>query len=374
MRRLVTVFLGIGLIGIGGFIAYSLANTEKPQRPTNEKVIPTAFTTRVENSTVPIVVVETGRLRASNRIELFTEVQGVMEQTRKELKPGTEYRKGETLVHIRSDEFNANLQAQKSTLQNMITAILPDLRLDFPEAYPKWDAYVRNFDMNKPVKPLPEPSSEKEKFFVTGKNIYTTYYSTKNMEIILSKYTLRAPYDGIIIDGMVTPGTLVRQGQKLGEFIDPTLFELEVAVSKSLIDALRIGQEVRIGDPDDSSKEWFGTIKRINGMVDVSTQTVLVFIELRGKDLKEGMFLQAEIQGKQIENAIEIQRNLIVDGDKVYVVTDEDVLQLVPVEPMFYYQKTVVVRGLPEGATLLSKPVPGSYSGMEVQKFDAPAL
>lgn len=372
MRKYVTVILGLGIVIAGVFIARSLANTKKPSRPENEKVIPTAFTQIVTNSTIPIIIRESGRLQAKNRIELYSEVQGVMEQTRKELKPGTEYRKGETLVHIRSDDYTANLQAQKSTLQNLVTSILPDLRLDYPEAYPQWDAYIRNFEMNKPISELPEPSSEKEKFFITGKNIYTTYYATKNMEIILSKYTLRAPYNGILIEALVTPGSLVRQGQKLGEFIDPTIFELEVSISKSLMNALSIGQKAQISDPDDMEKEWFGSIKRINGKVDRNTQTVLVFIELKGANLREGMYLQANINGKQEQNAMEIQRNLLVDASNIYAITNENTLDLVPVELVFYNLNTVVVKGLKNGETILVKPVPGAYAGMEVRLNETP--
>ena len=79
---------------------------------------------------------------------MFAEVQGVMESPRKEFKPGSVYKKGETMVNIRSEDFYANLQAQKSSLVNLITSILPDLRLDFPDAYQKWDEYVRSFNID----------------------------------------------------------------------------------------------------------------------------------------------------------------------------------------------------------------------------------
>ena len=234
IRKIISIIAGILLIVAGFFIAKSLANTDKGQRPQPEKVTPTVFIEKVINTDVPVEIIESGRLVAKNRIELFSEVQGVMEQTGKEFKPGSNYKRGEIMVRIRDDDFYANLQAQKSTLQNLITSILPDLRLDFPDAYKKWDEYVRNFDMNKSVLPLPETTSEKEKFFVTGRNIYTTYYNTKNSEIIWQKYNLMAPFSGILTDAFVTPGSLVRPGQRLGVFIDPSVYELEVAVSKSL--------------------------------------------------------------------------------------------------------------------------------------------
>ena len=245
---------------------------------------------------------------------------------------------------------------------------MPDLRLDYPDAYKKWDDYLRNFDMDKPVAELPEPSTDKEKFFVTGRNIYTTYYNTKNMEITLSKYRLRAPYNGVLTDALVTPGSLIRPGQKLGEFIDPNIYEMEVAVNKSILPALQVGKNVLVRDAENHSNETRGKIVRINGKVDRTTQTVKVFIELHGDHLKEGMYLEAIMDGQPVPESMEIARSLLVDESKVYVVQDST-LQLVDVEPVFFNQNTVVVRGLEDGQVIITRAVPGAYAGIEVKRY-----
>ncbi len=366
MRKIITIVLGIILIAAGIFIARTLANNERQQRPQQGKVVPTVFIDTVRNTDVPVEVIESGRLIAKNRIELFSEVQGVMEPNAKEFKPGVRYNKGEILVRIRDEDFYANLQGQKSNLQNLITSILPDLRLDFPDAYTKWDDYIRNFDMDKPVQPLPETTSEKEKFFITGRNIYTTYYNTKNSEIIWRKYNLIAPFSGILTEAVVTPGTLIRQGQKLGEFIDPTIYELEVAISKTFMPNLSVGHSVIIRDTETSGKEWNGKIVRINGKVDPSTQTVQVFIQLTGRDLREGMYLEAVINGQKEKNAYELNRSLVVDQTKLYVVRD-NILDLVTIDPVYTTQRTIIVRGLNDGDQVLTKAIPGAYAGMEVK-------
>jgi len=369
MRKLVTIIIGIILVAGSGYIAYDLSNREEKRRPQNEKVAPTVFIETVKNKNTEVSVVESGRLLAKHRIEIFAEVQGVMQPTNREFKPGSKYRKGETIVSIRNDDFYANLQSQKSNLQNLITSILPDLRLDYPEAYQKWDGYVRNFDMDKPIVKLPETSSDKEKFFITGRNIYTTYYSTKNLEIILNKYNLRAPYNGVLTDALVTPGSLVRPGQKLGEYIDPSVYEMEVSVNKSILHSLKVGQNVSVRDAENISQNWNGKIIRINGRVDRTTQTVMVYIELRGEELREGMYLEAIMNGEEIENSVEISRSLLVDESKVYVVKD-GALDLVNITPVFFNEKTVIVKGLGDGQQLVSKAIPGAYAGMEIKIFE----
>ncbi len=366
MRKAINVVLGIAIVIGAVFGAKAIIAGKKKRKPKNEKVVPTVFVEQVNNASIPINIKESGRLMAKRRLEIFAEVQGVMEGTGKEFKPGKTYRRGETLVKIRSTDYYANLQAQKSVLQNMITSILPDLRLDYPKAYQRWDAYLKDFRMDRPIQPLPEPTSDKEKFFVTGKNIYTTYYNTKNLEIIYQKYTLRAPFSGILIESQVNQGTLIRPGQKLGTLIDPKLFELEVSVSKSLIPSLSVGQTVSVIDPVNTTLRYEGKIGRVNGMVNTGTQTVQVFIEVKGADLKEGMYLEAVVNGKEKENAFEIERSLLVDNNKVFAINDS-VLIMHPVKVVHKTQNTVVVEGLPQGAQILRKSVPGAYSGMQVK-------
>ncbi len=365
MNKVISIVLGILLLA-GGFFAFKmLAGTEKKTKADSEEIIQTVFVKKVENSNNPVTVVESGRLVAKHRIEIFAEVQGVMETNGKEFKPGVHYSRGQTIVKIRSNDFAANLQAQKSTLVNLITSILPDMRLDYPDAFQKWDNYVKNFDMHKPVPELPEADSEKEKFFLTGRNIYTTYYNTKNMEIVLSKYNLRAPFNGILTEALVTPGTLVRQGQKIGEFIDPSVYELEVAISKSLLSSLEVGKKVTVRDAESTGKEWSGEVIRINGRVDPTTQTVQVFIQVKGDGLREGMYLEAVIVGEEKENTFEVARSLLINDLEIYVVKDS-ILTLKPVTPVFYASKFSLISGLEDGDLVINRIVPGAYPGMKV--------
>gem|GEM_PF-5260202 len=53
----------------------------------------------------------------------------------------------------------------------------------------------------------------------------------------------------------------------------------------------------------------------------------------------------------------------------VYIVKDS-LLELAPVKPVYFNEKTVVVKGLKDGDILVSKPVPGAYTGMHVQLFN----
>jgi membrane fusion protein (multidrug efflux system) len=365
MRKSVSIILAILILIGGGYAASLLMNREKRQRPTIEKVKPTVFTAKVSNGDVQVFIEESGRLTAKYRADLYAEVQGVMETTARDFKPGSTFNKGDIMVKIRENDYYANLQAQKSVLQNLITSVLPDLRLDYPDVYKKWDNYLKNFDMDKPIGKLPETSSDKEKFFITGKNIYTTYYNTKNLEIILSKYTLRAPFNGILTEALVNPGTVVRPGQKLGELIDPSVYELELAISKSILPDLIIGKSVKVFDIENRELSWNGKISRINGRVNTATQTVQVFVEVKGQALREGMFLNASISAKPKQNAFELPRSLLIDDTNLYIVKDS-VLQVVAISILHTTTESIIIRGLEDGTDVVIRPVAGGYNGLQV--------
>ncbi len=209
MRNTILSILGVVLIIGAYFGGKYIANSKKKRRPVPEKVVKTVFTDTVENSTVQIVIPANGSLVAKRRVELYAEVQGAFKTSGKLFKPGQEYRSGETLIRINATEYYASVQSAKSNLYNAIAAIMPDLRLDFPDFFQKWQDYLSSFDLNKSTPKLPEITSEKENYFITGRGIVSNYYNVKNLEQRLAKYTIRAPFSGILTEALVTEGSLI---------------------------------------------------------------------------------------------------------------------------------------------------------------------
>jgi multidrug efflux pump subunit AcrA (membrane-fusion protein) len=365
MRKIILSLLGVLLIIAAFMLAKSMiANKQKP-KPRFSKTIKTVFIEKVTNKEIPIVIKASGNLVAKNKIELFSEVQGVLHTTQKDFKAGVRFSKNETLLNINSDEFYASLQSQKSNLINSITAIMPDIRLDYPTAFNKWQAYLSAFDVNKTTPELPKFSSEKEKYFVSGKGITTAYFNVKNLEVKLKKYSINAPYNGILTEAFVSEGSLVRSGQKLGEFIDPSIFEMEVSVNAAFADLLKIGNTVALTNLE-RTKSYNGKVIRVNGKVDLASQTIKVFIEVAHQDLKDGMYLEANIVGKSEKNAFEISRKLLINNNSVYVVKDT-ILNLVTVNPVYFNAETVVIKGLQNNTAILTQSVPGAFDGLVVK-------
>ena len=367
-RKIILSVLGVLLIIASIYGAIAIVNSKNTPKPRPDKVVKTVFVDTVKNGTVDIVVPANGNLRAKQRVELYSEVQGVFNRGVKLFRAGREYRAGETIIKIDASEYAASVQSAKSNLYNLITSIMPDLRLDYPEVFDKWQNYLNGFDMAKTTPKLPEMASDREKYFISGRGILTSYYNIKNLEQRLSKYRISAPFGGVLTEALVTEGTLIRAGQKLGEFINTDVYELEVAVSKTYSDLLKLGETVKLVDLE-GSKTYQGTVARINGNVDQESQTIRAFIEVKDDNLKEGMYLEANLSAKEETNAIEVDRGLLLEDNKIFVVRDS-ILDLIEVNPVYFSNKKVVLKDVPDGLTIISKPVVGAYAGMLVKIYD----
>nr|WP_299214772.1 HlyD family efflux transporter periplasmic adaptor subunit [uncultured Allomuricauda sp.] len=370
MRKLIISAVVGGLIIFGSlYFAGLIAESKDSRRPKLQKVVKTVFVDTVKNSIIPIVVPANGNLKAKRRVELFSEVQGVFRSGSKLFRTGQEYNAGQTLIRIDASEYYASVQSAKSNLYNLLTSIMPDLRLDYPEIYPKWQEYLNGFDLNSTTPMLPEMESEKEKFFISGRGIISNYYNVKNLEQRLSKYNISAPFKGVLTDALVTEGTLVRVGQKLGEYINIGVYELEVSISKTYGDFLKVGKKVALSNLD-KTQEYMGEVSRVNGRVDQNSQTITVFIEVSGDNLKEGQYLEANLQAKEESNAIEIDRSLLLENNQIFVVRDS-ILDLIDVIPVYFTDKKVVLKNVPDSEVIIAKALTGAYSGMLVKVFDA---
>ncbi len=367
MRNIVLSLLGLLLIVGAYFIGQKIANGNKKQRPAPAKVVKTVFTDTVQNGVVQIVIPANGNLIAKRRVELYSEVQGVFRGTGKLFRPGQTYNNGQTIIRVDAAEYYASVQSAKSNLYNSIAAIMPDLRLDFPDIFPKWQSYLNGFDLEKSTPKLPEMTSEKENFFITGRGIVSSYYNVKNLEQRLGKFNIRAPFTGILTEALVTEGSLIRNGQKLGEFIDPSVYEMEVALGKRYANLLKVGETVVLNTLD-KSKTYSGRVSRVNGSIDATTQTINAYIEVIDNDLKEGMYLEANLNAKSESDAIEVSRSLISDQNQMFVVKDS-LLDLIDVNPVYFSNTKAVVKGIPNGTVIISKPTPGAYAGMLVQAY-----
>ena len=358
------------LVLFGGVFAMQFLAKQKEPPPPKAKTVKTARevkTMEVKNQMVANSLDIQGRLVAFDKIDIFAEVSGTLENTSRAFKVGNYFKKGAVLIKINQDEARLNLLAQRSSLLNAITQMLPDLKIDYTDSFDQWKNYVDQFDPEKPIQPFPKSNNDQEKYFIASKNILNQYYTIKSTETRLAKYTIYAPFSGVLTATDINPGSLVRVGQKLGELMNTGNYELEAAVALSDLRNIKVGNTVQLRS-DAIDGEWTGRIKRIDNQIDPTSQTVKLFIGVSGQNLREGMYLIGDVKASPIDDAVRIPRDLLIDQKAVYAVRDSQLI-LEDVSIVKISGPDVIIKGLDDGTVILKKPVNGAFVGMKVREL-----
>jgi len=370
MRQKLRMWLSAGAILVIGIILYQILSGQKAPIQRRQKADDgrRIKLITVKNQDVSTILHMTGPLYAYDKVELYAEVSGVLLNTPKRFKEGVEFKIGESLLRIDDSVYRNNVLSQRSAFLNQLTLLLPDLMIDFPESGNLWAGYLKNFKLNAPLLPLPEPMNDQERYYIASRNIYNQYYTVKSMEATLEKYTLKAPFNGLVTEAGINPGTLVRVGQKLGEFTDPDLYEMEASISHRLAGRIAINQPVELTS-EDLPGRFKGMIKRINQVIDRSSMTVKVYIHTRDKRLKDGMYMSASVEAKPILNAFSLSRDLMVKENRLYAVRDS-VLFLEPVMVAAEMGDQLIVQGLTDGMLILGEPWPEAREGIKLPRIE----
>ena len=371
-RTIFSILIGMLILAGGYFGNQYLGNLkEEPVKKEIPKRIKSVDVEPVTNANIATTLEVQGRLEAYNKIALFSEMGGAI-KTSKPFKKGTYFSKGEVMLRIDDVEVRLNLQAQKATLMNAVAMMMPDLKIDYPESFPAWEQYLSSFNVDAPIKAMPEPVNQREKLFVAGRNLFTQYYSIKGQEERLSKYVLYAPFSGVLTTAVINEGAVIRPGQQLGELMATGYYELVATVPLSQLDFLKPGGQVELTS-EDIDGNWTGKVRRISDQIDPTSQTVNVYIGVSGKGLREGMYLRGAAAARTLANVVEIDRDLLLDEKEVYIVKNDTMLVLHPVTVQKFNRESVLVSGLPNGTKLLTSSVAGAFDGMRVKLKGAEA-
>ena len=325
----------------------------------SQKLVSTEIVELTDNIVkIPI----SGKLKSVNEINIISEVSGVFQADR--FKTGIKFTKGDTLGYIKHDEVKNNLNSQKSKLLNQVSRLVSEIKFDYPESYDIWLNFMSNIQFNKPLPNLPKVSNSKFKNYLSGKELYTVYYSTKTIEDKLSKHIIISNFNGILSEVNIKTGTIVVFGQKIGKFQDPSILEFES--STNIKNTLLIKKKQRVIIQSDLLDGIYeGSVSRINKTIDESSQNMSVFIQISDENLYSGMYVHGNILVGENENSFSIKRSLL-NNNKIYIIKDNILIEK-EINIIQIIEERAIIKGLDNGDEILSEPIKGSYSGMNIR-------
>jgi multidrug efflux pump subunit AcrA (membrane-fusion protein) len=204
---------------------------------------------------------------------------------------------------------------------------------------------------------------------------------------------IRAPYDCQVLEQSVDVGQLVSPGTTLGRVFATDFLEVRLPLPERDLRFLRLPESFRDqlvkGPPvkvflraqvAGRPVRWEGEINRVEGAVDAATRQMVAVARIpdpyaaKGEGvppLKIGQFVEADISGETLTEVFVIPRSVVRAGNEIILITEQDTLHRVFIEPLTGDEKQVVIsasqpNGPREGDRLCVTPIPFPAEGAKV--------
>lgn len=255
-------------------------------------------------------------------------------------------------------EAQYTLRARKSTFINLIANLLPDIKIDFPSEYDKWNNYIQAIKLNKPLPELPVWKSDKEKIFLSTQSVLSEYFTIKNLDEQLKKYAVYAPFSGTITSVNVNEYSVVSPGTKVIAVSQTSNYEMAVSIPYSQIDKVKVNDKATIYTTS-GTKKGEGKIIRISEVINNTTQSVDVYVKpvaLDGFSFIEGEYLKVEVQSENEASGYTVPF-LAVKESMVYLYQSDSTLTKSRVDIINETEEGYFISGLSDGDLIITQEV-----------------
>ena len=207
----------------------------------------------------------------------------------------------------------------------------------------------------------------------------------------LKRTKIRAPFDGRLLFPQVDLGQYVSKGQALGRLYSTGLAEIRLPLTDRQLRYLDLPFGVRPGDdalPETPvtvratvggrPAEWQGRLHRMEGAVDPDSRVWFAVVRVddpyglehaaQTTPLAVGLFVEAEIQGRTVENIFRVPRSALRDEDGVLIADADNRLRRRKVEVLRTdFQSALISSGLEPGDRVCVSPVEAFVDGLLVK-------
>lgn len=155
----------------------------------------------------------------------------------------------------------------------------------------------------------------------------TAKYAYENAEIQQAKMSVKAPFDGVIVElPYHTDGVRVDQGQTMLKVMQYDKLLMDVKLPEKHLPEVTMDQTVQIANYNVAKKDTiYGRISQISPVINADTRTFQSVLQIdNGKKLlRPGMFIKAFILSEKREGTIVIPKETVIsrqDGKVVFTV------------------------------------------------------
>jgi len=388
MKKLAKILLPILVIaGASGIAFVTIAKREAPERHAPRKATIEVEVTTLAQSDYTIRVNSRGTVRPRTESTLIPEVSGRIVSLSPNIREGEFFEAGDVLLEIDARDYQADVAVAKANIVQAHTTLAEE-RARADQARRDWKRLGETGEPGALVLRKPQLAGARA-------GVASAEARLTQARLALERTKIVAPYAGRVLERNVDIGQYVTTGTVLVRIYAVDYVEVRLPLTNRQLEFVDIPEVYRGNNPASHRADlavrlsarigsrlhsWDGRVVRAEGSIDTQSRQLFVIAQVDdpyGKGpagrppLKVGQFVEAEIEGRTVNDVIVIPRSALRAGGEVLLVNDENRLETRAIEVLWADEQNAVAgSGLAPGERLVLTPLGGAMDGIEVRPRD----
>lgn len=386
--RAILPLLILGGCAWGGWRLYT--SRPAPKVSETEPVLVKVQGRILKKSTFPVQVRSQGTVMPRTQSTLLPEVSAKIVEVSPSFRAGAFFEKDEVLLKLDPVDYETAVVVAKGSLAQM-EALLAEEKAKAEQALENWKALGRTGEPSALVLRQPQLARAEA-------DVASSKAQVMKAERDLDRTVVRAPYAGQVLQQSVDVGQLVTPGTQLAKVFAVDYVEIRLPLPEREMRFLKLPERYRGSASLEATEtdgvpvrlraalngkpvNWQGRLVRVEGSLDAETRQIIAIAQVddpyaRRADgvppLKIGQFVEAEIRGEVLTDVYVIPRVAVRAGNEIILISPENRLRRMTVEPLAADEKGIVIsanspKAPQEGEVLCVTPIPFPADGARVQ-------
>ncbi len=383
LLRFVIPVLILTLCGLGA--KWLLDNPPETMMHEMPPVLVQVEGTRLKAMSFPVQVRSQGTVQPRTQTTLLPEVGARIVEVSKNFKAGGFFEKDETLLKLDPVDYETAVVVAQATVAQA-EAMLAEEQARAEQALENWQALGRTGEPSAMV--LRKPQVAKAEADVAAAKA-----QVMKAKRDLERTVIKAPFAGQILEQLVDVGQLVSTGTQLAKVFAVDYVEIRLPLPEREMRFLSLPENYRNAEiagggaavqfkamVNGKPATWQGNLVRVEGAMDMNTRQVVAVAQVNdpyaqrsdgAPPLKIGQFVQADIVGEVLKDVFIIPRSAVRAGNEIILISEQNTLRRLTVEPLVADEKQIVVsiqapKAPKVGEVLCVTPIPFPADGARV--------
>lgn len=371
------VLLPIAVLLITLAIAALMMSNKPKLEP--QKAAPSVSAVRVvtvEPKSLQLSVRSQGTVAPRTESHLIPEVSGRIVWLSPSLVSGGQFEKKEALLRIDDQDYRTALN--KGTASKVKAAV------EYEHANAEHKRISKLYQQQLASKSQMDQADRALR--LADANVNEASINLKQTEYDLKRTVLYAPFAGRVRSENIDVGQFISRGEKIGTLYANDYVEIRVPIANAQFAYLNLNTTSGGQLPPDSAPkatvkasyanqafQWQGAMVRTEAEID--TRSGMFYGVVRVKNnateiqppLVVGLFVDIDIEGREVDDIVSLPRSAIRDNNQVLIVDDENRLRFRRVKLLrIQHDEVLISEGLKQGEKVCISPLQVVVEGMSV--------